>query len=310
VLRRIAGEGEPSPPGDPTLRLLWLESCPQWIYEELAALLSPEEAAATVRAQSEPAPTGVRVSARAGIEDVALRIREERPSAEIVASSLVRHGLIVRGGGVLADTSAFREGLFTLQDPAAQLCSEWLAPEPGDRILDACAGLGGKSTHLAELAQGQAQIDAVDRSEQKLSLLRENAMRLGARGITTHALDMRELPPSLDGYDRALLDAPCSGLGTLRRHPEIKWQREANDVAELAALQAELLERCAERVRPGGVLLYSVCTLTVREGPGQIAWFLGEHDDWEAMGGPRITLPQRDGADGFFLARLKRRGHS
>jgi 16S rRNA (cytosine967-C5)-methyltransferase len=307
VLRKIADAGEPPPPDDPVERLLALESCPRWIHDEYARLCGPEEATALVRAQSQPAPAGVRVSARAEVEEVAERIRSERPGAEIVLSQLVQRALLVKGGGALHETQAYLEGLFTLQDPGAQLASEMLGAAPGEKILDACAGVGGKSTHLAELAGDRAEIDAIDSSEQKLSLAREHALRLGLGCIRTRVLDLREpLPPVLGPYDRALLDAPCTGLGTLRRHPEIKWQREANDTKELADLQADLLDNVAERVRPGGTLVYSVCTLTVDEGPAQLASFLEIHEDWELDGKPRITLPERDGADGFYIARLRR----
>jgi 16S rRNA (cytosine967-C5)-methyltransferase len=224
---------------------------------------------------------------------------------------LVPGALLVRGAGALAETRAYLEGLFTIQDPGAQLAARLCDPKPGEKVLDACAGVGGKATLLAELAGGRAQIDAVDRSSGKLALLKEHAVRLGARSVTSHVCDLREpLPHGLGPYDRALLDAPCSGLGTLRRHPETKWRREASDQRRLARLQTELLETCAERIRPGGLLVYAVCTLTTVEGPEQITRFLDDHDDFAAEGAPRITLPHRDGADGFFVARLKRRGHS
>jgi 16S rRNA (cytosine967-C5)-methyltransferase len=311
VLRKIADSGEPPPPADPLERLLVLESCPRWIHDEYARLCGPEEATALVRSQSQPAPAGVRVSARVTTEQVAERIRAERPGAEILLSSLVARALLVRGGGALHETRAYLEGDFTLQDPGAQLAAELLGAASGERILDACAGVGGKSTHLAELAGDRAQIDAIDQSESKLALAREHALRLGLGSIRTHVLDLREpLPPTFGAYDRALLDAPCTGLGTLRRHPEIKWQREANDTKELACVQADLLENVAERMRPGGILVYAVCTLTVDEGPDQLAAFLGAHEDWEIDGKPRITLPERDGADGFYIARLHRLGNS
>ncbi|HJZ86897.1 MAG TPA: 16S rRNA (cytosine(967)-C(5))-methyltransferase RsmB [Polyangia bacterium] len=310
VLRRLAERGEPPLPADPLERLLTEESCPRWIYAELARLLGPDQAAALVRALSEPAPVGVRAAAGPR-EQVAQRIRAERPAAEITASPIVADGLLVRGAGALHDTGAYLSGLFTLQDPGAQLASIMVAPQPGERVLDACAGVGGKSMHLAQLAGDRAHIDAVDHSPQKLALLREHALRLGVGSVKAHQLDLlAPLPPALGPYDCALLDAPCSGLGTLRRHPEIKWQREANDIRDLADLQARLLATVAERVRPGGRLLYSVCTLTIDEAPAQVAAFLTEHEDWQAEGEPRITLPHRDAADGFYLAGLRRRAHS
>jgi 16S rRNA (cytosine967-C5)-methyltransferase len=307
ILRRLAEHGEPPPPSDPLERLLTNESCPRWIFDELTQLVGMADACALVRAHSEAAPLGVRVAPRVTPEDVSARIVAERPGAEIVRSDVAARALQVRGAGALHETVAYQHGLFTLQDPGAQLASELLAPRPGERVLDACAGVGGKSTHLAELAGDRGHVDAVDKSGQKLALLREHAARLGLRSIETHELDLqRPLPTELAPYDRVLLDAPCSGLGTLRRHPEIKWQRDVHDLAGLVELQAQLIETVAERVRPGGVLLWSVCTLTVSEGPARVAEFLAGHEGWERDGEPRITLPHRDGADGFFLQRLRR----
>jgi 16S rRNA (cytosine967-C5)-methyltransferase len=164
--------------------------------------------------------------------------------------------------------------------------------------------------HLADLAGDRGVIDAVDISDQKLALLEEHGLRLGVRSITPRQLDLRAPEAAALGpYDAALLDAPCSGLGTLRRHPEAKWQRGPEQLGELARLQAELVEHVAARVRPGGRLIYSVCTLTVPEGPAQIEAFVRAHPGWTAEPA-RLILPHRDRADGFFLCRLRRLGLS
>ena len=311
LLRQLAGRGEPPPPEDPVEALLALESCPRWIYAELAALLGPAEAADLVRALSQPAPLGLRVARRAAPAEVVTRLRAERPDAAICPSPLVPRGLLVRGGGALHETAAYREGLVTVQDPGAQLAAALVEAQPGERILDACAGVGGKALQMADETGSAARIDAVDLSAQKLALLQENRLRLGVSGITTRKLDLRQpLPPGLGPYDRILLDAPCTGLGTLRRHPEAKWRRSADEVPRLAALQADLLENVTERLRPGGVLVYSVCTLTRREGPERIEAFLGRHSDLEREGEPRLVLPHRDLADGFYLCRLRKRAAS
>jgi len=310
VLRRLAERGEPPAPQDPLERLLVLESCPRWIHAEWAAMLGERDAEALARAQSEPAPIGLRPSPGVDPAELCRRLHAERPAASLVPSPLVPGAVLAENAGALAETTAYLEGRFTLQDPAAQLASILVDPQPGERILDACAGVGGKSTHLAALTGDGGQIDAVDLSAQKLALAREHALRLGLRGITTHQHDLRAaLPPSLSGYDRALVDAPCTGLGTLRRHPEIKWHREAGDVRDLVALQTRLLDTVAAAVRPGGTLVYAVCTLTLDEGPAQIEAFLEGRDGWE-KDEERVTLPHRDAADGFFLARLRRRTDS
>jgi 16S rRNA (cytosine967-C5)-methyltransferase len=176
------------------------------------------------------------------------------------------------------------------------------------RILDACAGVGGKATHLAELTGGKADIDAADSSPQKLRLGAATARRLGLGGIRSVEADLLDpaAPALAASYDLVVLDAPCSGLGVLRRHPEAKWRLRAEDVARMAELQARLLDALAARVAPGGALIYSVCTFTRREGPRQIEAFLARHPAFE-RGTEVRTWPHEGGADAFYMARLSRR---
>jgi 16S rRNA (cytosine967-C5)-methyltransferase len=195
-----------------------------------------------------------------------------------------------------------------VQDVAAQLVGRLCGATPGERILDACAGVGGKSTHLAQLAGGSVHIDAADLSQRKLDLGVDAARRLGlADRIHPVLADLTAPPPGAlaDHYDRILLDAPCSGLGTLRRHPEGKWRRRPAELPALAALQARLLDSLASRVRPGGVLVYSVCTFTIEEGPMQIDRFLKAHPEFTSDRG-LTTWPHREDCDAFFAARLLR----
>jgi 16S rRNA (cytosine967-C5)-methyltransferase len=215
----------------------------------------------------------------------------------------------VRGAGSPEGLTSFQEGLFTVQDAAAQRVGRLCGAAPGEDILDACAGVGGKTTHLAELAiqaGGPARVVAADKSRRKLDLCEDTTRRLGLSGIRVLVADLTAAAPSTTpgDYDRVLLDAPCSGLGVLRRHPEAKW-RPPPDIAELAALQARLLAALAPRVRPGGVLVYSVCTFTNEEGPAQMAAFLAAHPHFRATGELR-TWPHRDGSDAFFAVRLQR----
>lgn len=265
-------------------------------------------------------------------------LRGESPDAEIRASPFCPGALIVAGLGDPERSPSFRDGLWTVQDVAAQLVSRLVAAvgEPL-RILDACAGVGGKTTHLAELHGDHAVIDAADRSPNKLALLDRNARRLGVEErIACHAIDLvaagatgaEQLGHS---YDAVVLDAPCTGLGVLRRHPETKWRVGESDVSRMAAVQRELLDAVCTRVRSGGVLVYSVCTFTAEEGQDQIASFLDRHPEFSlapppAQGdeggtdsesvpwadlcpepGIMITWPHRHGADGFFAARMVRK---
>jgi 16S rRNA (cytosine967-C5)-methyltransferase len=201
---------------------------------------------------------------------------------------------------------AFAKGLVTAQDVAAQMVARLVDPRAGERILDACSGVGGKSTHLAALAGDQARIDSADVSERKLELGVDLARRLGVTSTTPIRCDLTDgAAPLADAYDRVLLDAPCSGLGVLRRHPEAKW-RERPDVRALAALQARILDALAPRVRPGGLLVYSVCTFSDEEGPQQLAAFLARQPGFSVAGEPLRTWPHRDDADAFFAVRLQR----
>jgi len=193
-----------------------------------------------------------------------------------------------------------------VQDLGAQRISLLAAPAAGQRILDACAGVGGKSTHLAELSDDAATIDAVDLAPQKVKLAAATAERLGHRSIRPIAADLLDpAAPLAERYDVVVLDAPCTGLGVLRRHPEAKWRLGPGDVDRMAALQARLLDAIAPRVAAGGVLVYSVCTFTPREGPLQAARFLERHPDFQCEAELR-TAPYDDGSDGFFAVRLRR----
>jgi len=233
-----------------------------------------------------------------------LRISAADLAARLKATRVEEDALRVEGLGDPAQTREFGEGLFTVQDLAAQRVTRLVDPRPGERILDACAGVGGKSTHLAALAKDQASIDAADLSERKLELGAESARRLGIQSVHPIACDLTdEKAPLAPSYDKILLDAPCTGLGVLRRHPEAKWRRQPGDAAELAELQAQILNALAPRV--GKLLVYSVCTFTDEEGPRQIARFVKENPQFRVDEELR-TWPHKDDADAFFAVRLQR----
>jgi 16S rRNA (cytosine967-C5)-methyltransferase len=330
LLRRLAREGEPPVPEVTVDELLpaHLEitySFPSWLVEQVLPLLGPDGARAALAAWNEPAPTWLRINTlRTNFGQLIVAITNERPRAECATSALVREALSVVHGGDLFSTEAYRRGDFLAQDLGAQLVGRLVDPQPGERILDACAGVGGKSTHLAALTRDEARIDAADVNPRKLELCADHCRRLGVRSVRTVVADLTSPAAALQPvYDRVLLDAPCSGLGVLRRHPELKWRRAPGDLAELAALQAQLLDALAPRVRPGGLLVYAVCTFTADEGPGQVARFLERHPEFtrepppdtprfptwvvEPDGSVR-TWPHRDNADAFYSARLRRAG--
>ena len=230
--------------------------------------------------------------------------------------------LSASGGGQITGLAAFREGLFYIQDESSQFPALALAPRKGERILDACAGVGGKATHIAELTGDESEIIAVDPDSRRLDLLGENVERLGIRSVHCRKGDI--LDESFDAggpFDRILVDAPCSALGTLRRHPELKWTKRETDPARLAGLQLRLLLRAADLLRPGGLLAYSTCTIEREENEEVVRLFLkkktrfrplppaegsiGRLADLLTPEGFIATFPHRHGMNGSFVALLQ-----
>jgi 16S rRNA (cytosine967-C5)-methyltransferase len=224
----------------------------------------------------------------------------------------------------IPEIKAFVDGRFSVQDGAAQLVSLLLSPQPGETVLDACAGLGGKATHLAQLMNNRGAIVAMDHVDAKLTRLEKEARRLGVSIIRTRRADLnRPLAlESLPRFDRILLDAPCSGLGVLRRNPDAKWSSQEVDIARLAKRQARFLDHLAPLVKKNGVLVFAVCSMEPEENEGVIKTFLKNHANFAITSAQSIeektvlpfmeengffrTAPHIDHMDGFFAARLQR----
>ena len=333
VLRRLEADGLDL--GDlkaeePLAHLALLGSLPDALAAEWLAQLGAEEALELAQTMLSPAPLTLRANLqRTTVEQLAKRLEEE--GAEVLPSKLSPAALRVRSGGGAtrwhpAQSEAYHDGLWTMQDEGAQLVSLLLAPAAGMRVLDACAGLGGKTTHLAELlvARGEAAppVVGVDPQAQKLQLLDEHCRRLGlhcdTRLGTLESLATDELASSR--FDAILVDAPCSGLGVLRRHPELRW-RAAGSRSELVALQRKLLSSAVELLDEGGLLVYAVCTTSEEEGPEQCRWLRSSFPELElappdlsfapklaelAPQGELRLWPQRHDTDGFYAVRLRR----
>jgi 16S rRNA (cytosine967-C5)-methyltransferase len=309
VLRKLGTAREPAITEQGRARIEIESSLPRWIVDELASAIaaadgSVDEELLAKRAQSfaEPAPLVARVNRRRTTRDALIEtLRTDGVTARPVDGAA--QALVLDGLGDPARSASFLGGLWTVQDTGAQLVAEMAAPRAGQRILDACAGVGGKSTHLAELSDDAATIDAADLNATKLGLCGETAQRLGLSSIRRHACDLLDLKaPLAPSYDLIVLDAPCSGLGVLRRHPDAKWRVQPADVPRLADLQKQLLEAVLPRLAPGGALVYSVCTFTRAEGHDQISALA-------ARAGLRIVAEHRSwppDADAFYLARLER----
>lgn len=221
--------------------------------------------------------------------------------------------------GSINKLPGFTSGWWTIQDSSAQLVSYLLDPQPGEVIIDACAAPGGKTTHIAELMADKGEIWACDRAPKRLRKVQANAQRLQLKSIQIHTGDSRDFPQFQQIADRVLVDAPCSGLGTLHRHPDIRWRQKPEKIAELNVLQQQLLSQAATWVKPDGILVYATCTLNKSENEQIIQSFLENHPDWQIQT-PSVDsplqvlattpgwikiLPSRHNMDGFFMVKLK-----
>ncbi len=237
--------------------------------------------------------------------------------AEAVPHPLLPGCLEVRRPGSIARLKAFREGLAAVQDSASQLCALAVGARPGERIFDLCAAPGSKSFVMAQEMENRGEILAFDLHESRTGLIRQGAERLGLTCIRAEAGDASRFNPALGQADRVLCDVPCSGLGIIRRKPEIRYKTEA-ELAALPPVQAAILDNAARYVRPGGVLVYSTCSLNRAENEDVVRGFLEKHPEMEpdpmpaglpaAGGKAQATLMPMDGFDGFFIARMRRRG--
>ncbi|HEY4239900.1 MAG TPA: 16S rRNA (cytosine(967)-C(5))-methyltransferase RsmB [Kofleriaceae bacterium] len=300
VLRKLVDAGEPKLPTNPRARLEVEFSLPPWIVDELGAAAA-EEVERYAAAFALPAPLVARTNIRKTTRDELAEVLRAA-GASVLPVDAAPQALQLTDAGDPGRSPSFREGLWTVQDTGAQLVSQLAAPRPGMRILDACAGVGGKSTHLAELAEDAAHIDAADTSRTKLDLGVASAARLGIKSIHPITCDLLDpAAPLAAQYDLIVLDAPCSGLGVLRRHPDAKWRLTPADVARMAALQTKLLDAVVARLAPGGALVYSVCTFTSAEGPDQITALRARHPQLVLEREQRTWPPD---ADGFYMARL------
>lgn len=297
-------------------------SHPEWLVRRWIDAFNREEAMALMRANNELTPLVLRANLLKCTRDELLG-RFLGAGTEAQTTQWSPAGIVLGVAGPVDNLVGFADGSFQVQSEASQLVGYLLAPLSGERILDACAAPGGKSAHIAELIKDRGEIVAVDSSARGIEKIRENIRRLGLRSVRPIHADASATVGKITGpiFDRVLLDAPCSGLGTLRAHPEIKWQRDEKDIQRLSHLQARLLENVAPRVKSGGILVYSTCTLTREENEQNIETFLARHPEFELEDAARYlpqqakelvrgkyftALPQRHGTDGFFAARMRK----
>jgi 16S rRNA (cytosine967-C5)-methyltransferase len=295
-------------------------SVPLWIVERWWEALGADGARALLRRVNEPAESS-------------LRANTLRTDAAAVVAALAEQGVDARLGGdppesviALAPFDAhgsqlWRDGALMPQSRASMMVAHCLAPAPGERVLDLCAAPGGKTTHLAALMGARGKLVAVERHAGRARALQRTAQRMGASNVTVEVADAALPRAGGERYDRVLLDAPCSGLGTLQSRPDLRWRASPQTVASLAEQQARLLSAAATACAPGGTLVYSTCTISMAENEQQIGAFLDDRPDFEALdlqprhpawAHPRsrdqlLALGSVQGSDGFFIAALARR---
>ncbi|WP_303722537.1 16S rRNA (cytosine(967)-C(5))-methyltransferase RsmB [Malonomonas rubra] len=298
-------------------------SMPVWLTKELMRLLPNAEARAFGEALAKPAPYSLRVNRlKTDRQHFLQQLLEAGHQAR--ACRYAPDGVIIekRGDGRLPGDA---EGLYQVQDQASMLIGYLLNVRPGQKILDCCAAPGGKTTHLAALSENRAEIVALEKYPQRVELIERGAARLGCLRISAKEWDLGEPPLFLEeqSFDRILLDAPCSGLGVLRRNPESRWSKSAVNIRELAELQREILFHVAPLVKPNGKLLYSLCSFSKAETDDVVEQFLETHPQfeledlreaspagWAELFTDRGTLRsyphQHDGMDAFFAACFRR----
>lgn len=314
VLRRVDRERDAldaAPPTDPVDALALAHSHPRWLVARWVARWGADETALLLASNNTPGPVVVRPY---GIVAEQLEATLEAAGVDVHEAPLARGSIALGVGVAITELGAFRQGLFFVQDPAATLVTQYAAIPSGGVVADLCAAPGGKALELSRTA---SLVIAADRSLPRARRLADNLRRVDAQNVQVIAADAREAP--LGTVDAVLLDVPCTGTGTFRRHPDARWRLKVSDLAVTAAAQRALVRAAAAHVRVGGLLVYSTCSLEPEENDEQVERFLAEQPGWalepppEGSVGPDVldagrlrVLPQRHGTDGAFAARLRR----
>jgi 16S rRNA (cytosine967-C5)-methyltransferase len=314
VLRRLDREREmldATMPTDPVDALALRYSHSRWLVARWVGRWGAEETERLLAANNTEAPLVVRPY---NIVREQLEATLESVGVDVTDVSLARDSLAIKSPVSLTELGAYRQGLFFVQDPAATLVTQYAAVPAGAEVADVCAAPGGKALELARTA---SVVVGGDRSLQRVQRMVTNVRRMDARNVLAVVADARA--PAIRPVDAVLLDVPCTGTGTFRRHPDARWRLKVSDIAVLAATQRSMLRAAASIVKPGGLLVYGTCTLEPEENDAQIEAFLRESPEWKLEPPPDGTvpapvldagrlrvLPQRHGVDGAFAARLRR----
>lgn len=322
VLRTMVREPEkgafPSGKGNATLQLALEEQHPEWLVRRWIKEFGYDEAKRLCQFNNQQAPLTVRTNTlKTSPSELLLNLTSVGVEAE--RSQLVDEGFTLVSHGSLDQLEALQEGYCQVQDESSMLVAHVVDPQPNDFILDVCSAPGGKTTHMAALMHNVGKIVACDIYDHKLKRVLDNATRLGVHIIQPRLGDAREVWQEYPQQaDRVLVDAPCSGLGVLRRKPDSRWRKSPELLKELPKLQLAILKSAAACVKPGGTLVYSTCTIAHEENQDVVKAFLAEAKEFVLVhAGQRLPVaredemvqlyPQRDGTDGFFIACLQRK---
>ena len=316
ILRTLNNIDYPSPEEDPIKYLSVVYSHPPWIVKRWIARYGVAETEKLLIANNKKPELTLRVN-RLKTDVPTMLSYLEQHQVPFLKSPYLEYFVRVQHLSDISQSEAFRQGLFTVQDESAGLPCLLLSPQPGEKIIDLCSAPGGKTTFIGELLKNSGEIVAVDKYESKLHLIKESCDRLGIRNVKFVADDGTTYHGGI--ADRVLADVPCSGLGVLSKKPDIKWRREVEDIDQLTTIQLQLLENAARLVKPGGVIVYSTCTIEPEENFELVHKFLQLHPDF-VVDDPKKhlsaeltsplgwveTLPNRHLMDGSFAIRLTR----
>ncbi len=320
LLRQERNVSYPDFNQDPALHIGVVYSHPLWLVKRWVEEVGAEETIRICSANNQIPPLTLRANTlKTSREDLIRRLIEKGLNATPTRYS--GEGIRLENPPPIPEIPFLKEGYYIIQDEASQLVTSILDPEPGGRILDACAAPGGKTTHIAQRMKNEGEVFAVDLSRERLARVEEACRRLGIEIVKPKTGDSSRLLPFLKGmkFDRVLADVPCSGLGTIRRNPDLKWKRREEDFRRLSDLQSSILENVSSHLKEGGVLIYSTCTVFREENEGVVEKFLAGHPEFLLDGLDRVlpekfrpliekgylkTFPPREGMDGFFAARL------
>ena len=324
-------------PKDPIARLGVLYSFPDWLIEQWVTQLGMEETEQLCQVFNRSPRIDLRVNSLKIEVDLPLETPQlvkrqqqrdklieifQTAGIESIPIPYLSQGLrFVENVGAISQLPGYQEGWWTIQDSSAQLVTQILDPQPGEVIIDACAAPGGKTTHIAELMGNTGRVLAIDKTASRLKKMQQNLVRLQLDRVEVLTGDSCGLSELINTADRVLLDAPCSGLGTLHRRADARWQKTPGQIQDLAQLQAKLLANTATWVKPGGVLVYATCTVCAIENEDVILPFLKAHPEWKIelppTDSPLAALvsdpgwikvwPHRLEMDGFFIVKLRRR---